>query len=219
MREYANAIQACLAARAIWEPGLAVLPGDYGQIQNGCFVRLGSVTDLGAKLLPHETTDEGKYQFSRGLDTRQGVSATTAVEWTGEVLSSLDWAGGAGVFLGASKSSLLSIADLGRIVREVLASAQWGFNWRLVRQVRILTGGVVALAGSSSAAGKLTLSSSIPANEANISAQVKRTDGFHFVHRGVSGAVYAQTVRLRPWLAHGAAPLDHQLYYDDNFDD
>lgn len=219
MREYAKAIQACLAARAIWEPGVAVVPGDYGTIQDGCFVRLGSVSDFGAKLRPNEVTDEGKYQFSRGLASRQGVAATTAVEWTGEVLSSLDWAGGAGVFLGASKSSLLSIADLGRVVRETLASKQWAFTWRLVRQVRTLTAGVIALGGDSATAGKLNLTSAIPAHEANVSAHVQRVAGFLFVHRGVSGAVYAHTVRLRPWLAHGAAPLDHELWYDDDLDD
>ncbi len=41
MREYANAIQSCLAARAIWEPGVAVVPGDYGQILDAVLCGLG----------------------------------------------------------------------------------------------------------------------------------------------------------------------------------
>jgi hypothetical protein len=219
MHEYAKAINACLAARAVWEPGDSVLPGDYGVIQHGCFVRLGSVADLGTNLVTHEIKNEGKYQFSRGLRSRQGMSATTAVEWTGEVLSSLDWAGGAGVFLGASKSSLLNIADLGRVVRETLTSKKWGFNWRLVRQVRTLTAGVIAVGGDAASAGKLSLTSIIPTHNANISADVERADGFLLLHRGVNGGVYVHTVRLRPWLSHGSAPLDHELWFDDDFDD
>jgi hypothetical protein len=109
--------------------------------------------------------------------------------------------------------------DLGRVVRETLASKQWGFNWRLVRQVRTFTSGAIALGGNSATKGKVVLTSEIPAQKANISAQGNRADGFLLVQRGVSGAIYAQTVRLRPWLAHGAAPLDHELWYDDDLDD
>ena len=219
MREYANAIQTCLAARAIWEPGARVVPGDYGQIVNGCFTRLGSVSELGAQLRPCEVTDEGKHQFSRGLSAQEGVSATTRVEWTGELLASLDWAGGAGVFLGAPKSSLFTITDLGRVVRETLATKRWGFAWRLVRQVRTLTGGAIVLGGNSAAAGRLSFEQNIPTQEASVSAKTQRADGFLLAQRGVTGAVYAHTVRLRPWLAHGSAPLDHELWFDDDLDD
>jgi hypothetical protein len=219
MRDYAKAIQTCLAARAIWAPGASVLPGDYGQIVNGCFVRLGCTSDLGARLRPPEVANEGKYLFSRGLHSRQDVSATTTVEWTGDAIASLTWAGGAGLFLGAAKSSILNITDLGRVVRETLTTGRWGFTWRLVRQVRNLSGGVIALGGNSAAAGRLHFSSETPVQEAGISAEVERSDGFVLVQRGVSGAVYVHAVRLRPWLAHGAAPLDHDLWYDDDLDD
>jgi len=219
MREYGDAILDCLTARGVWEPGESVVPGDYGQIEQGCFMKLGSVTQLGVKLEPHEETSEGKYEFSRGLDTQQSVSAKAKVEWTGEVISSIQWSGGAGLFLGASKSKLLTISNLGRVVRETLLAGGWGFNWRLVRQVRILNKGIVILGGNSSAAGKLLLSTESPGADAGVSAGVQRSDGFVYVQRDVNGAVYAHVVRLRPWLTHGAAPLDHELWYDDTFDD
>lgn len=219
MRDYGKAIQTCLAARAVWEPGTGVAPGDYGQILTGCFVRMGSVADLGIKLGAHEVAHEGRYEFSRGLSSKQSVSATTAVEWTGELLASIHWAGGAGVFLGAPTSDLLTIADLGRVVRATLATKQWGFAWRLVRQVRTLTRGIVVLGGNSATKGKLAFETEIPAHEAKVSADVTRADGFNLVQRGLSGAVYAHTVRLRPWLAHGSAPLDHELWYEDDLDD
>jgi hypothetical protein len=219
MREYANAVQDCLGARAIWEPGAAVYPGDYGQIVDGCFVRLGSTADLGARLRDPEIKHEGRFEFSRGISARVGVSATTAVEWTGEALSSLSWAGGAGVFLGGSDSHLLTIEDLGRVVREALSSKQWAFNWRLVRQVRTLTNGVVVLGGDATSAGKLALTSDIPLHSANVFTEGRHAQGFLLRRLGIAGAVYAHTVRLRPWLAHGAAPLDHELWYDDDFDD
>ncbi len=219
MNDYGKAIQTCLGARAVWEPGASVSPGDYGQILDGCFVRLGSLGELGVSLSPHEVVNEGRYQFSRGLSSQQGVSATTAVEWTGELLASINWAGGAGVFLGAPTSDLLTIADLGRVVRATLATKQWGFSWRLVRQVRTLTRGIVVLGGNSATTGKLALETEIPAPEAKISAGTSRASGFNLVQRGVTGAVYAHTVRLRPWLAHGSAPMDHELWYEDDLDD
>jgi len=219
MREYANAIQDCVAARAIWEPGVVVQPGDYGEIHAGCFVRLGSVSELGVRLRPAEVSDEGRFEFSRGVDARLGVSATTAVEWTGDAVASVDWAGGAGVFLGGSNSKLLTIADLGRVVREAISSQQWGFNWRLVRQVRALSEGVIILGGTSATAGKLVLNSKIPAHDGKLSADGRRSDGFLLMRRGLSGSVYAHTVRLKPWLTRGSVPLDHEVWYDDDFDD
>jgi len=201
MREYANAIQDCVAARAIWEPGVVVQPGDYGEIHAGCFVRLGSVSELGVRLRPAEVSDEGRFEFS------------------GDAVASVDWAGGAGVFLGGSNSKLLTIADLGRVVREAISSQQWGFNWRLVRQVRALSEGVIILGGTSATAGKLVLNSKIPAHDGKLSADGRRSDGFLLMRRGLSGSVYAHTVRLKPWLTRGSVPLDHEVWYDDDFDD
>lgn len=219
MHGYGKSIQTCLAARAVWEPGGNISPGDYGQILNGCFVRLGSVGELGVKLAPPELMSQNRYQFSSGLSSQQDVSATTAVEWTGELLASINWAGGAGLFLGAPTSALLTIADLGRIVRATLATKQWGFSWRLVRQVRTLTRGVVVLGGNSATKGKLDFQSEIPSLEARISAGTSHATGFSLVQRGVSGAVYVHTVRLRPFLTHGSAPLDHELWHEDDLND
>lgn len=219
MREYATAIQDCLGARAVWEPGTEVQPGDYGTIQDGCFVRLGSVTELGAKLRKPEVADEGKFEFSRGVDSHLGVSASTSVEWTGDVVASVDWRGGAGVFISGADSKLITISDLGRVVREALTSQKWGFSWRLVRQVRTLTNGAVILGGTTATAGKVALDSKVPAHHAAVSGEGRRADGFLLLRNGVSGSVYAHTVRLKPWLSHGSAPLDHELWFDDDFDD
>ncbi len=219
MRDYAKAIQTTLAARAIWEPGQTVIPGDYGIVQDGCFLRLGSVSEIGAKLQNFEVISEGKYEFSQGLSSSQMVSAATKIDWNGEVLASLDWSGGSGIFLGAPKSSLLGINELGRVVREALHSKSWQFNWRLVRQVRTMSKGVIAFGGNLAVAGKLVFDSQVPLTQTKASAQSKRSDGFVHVQHNINGAVYAHTVRLRPWLAHGAAPLDHELWYDDDFDD
>jgi hypothetical protein len=121
--------------------------------------------------------------------------------------------------LGAPTSDLLTIADLGRVVRATLATKQWGFSWRLVRQVRTLTRGIVVLGGNSATTGKLAIETEIPAPEAKISAGTSHASGFNLVQRGVTGAVYAHAVRLRPFLAHGAAPMDHELWYEDDLDD
>jgi len=177
---------AAVAARAIWEPGVSVQPGDYGKIQDGCFVRLGSISELGARLRHAEVSDEGRFEFSRGVDSQLSASATTAVEWTGDAVASVDWAGGAGVFLGGSKSKLLTLADLGRVVREALSSQKWGFNWRLVRQVRTMSDGTIILGGTSATAGRLLLNSRIPAHEARISTEGSRADGFLLMRRGLT---------------------------------
>jgi hypothetical protein len=97
-------------------------------------------------------------------------------------LISVDWAGGAGVFLGGSNSKLLTIADLGRVVREAINSQQWGFNWWLVRQVRTMSEGAIVLGGTSATAGKLVLNSKFPAHEAKLSAEGRRADGLCDLH-------------------------------------
>lgn len=217
--DYGKAIQRYLAARAIWEPGVRVEPGDYGQIQDGCFLRLGSVKELGTKLAPHEVVNEGRYQFSVGLSSQQGASATTAVEWTGDLLASINWAGGAGVFLAAPTSDIHTIADLGRVVRATLATKSWKFAWRLVRQVRSVNRGIIVLGGNSTTEGKLTFETEVPAHEGSIMAEHRHAAGFSLVKRDLIGAVYAHTVRLLPWLQHGSAPLDHELWYEDDLND
>lgn len=220
MRDYGNAILDCLSARGVWEPGESIRPGDYGQIVDACFVRLGSVADVGIHLGQPQVNTEGPYEFSRGFETQQQVSATANVEWTGEAISAIHWKGGAGLFLGSPKSQLLTISDLGQVVKETLQrKGWWKFNWRLVRQVRTVDNGVIALGGNSASSGRISLSATAPLHDGNVAAAVQRSDGFSLLRQAVNGAVYAQVVRLKPFLMHGAAPLDHSLWYEDVSDD
>jgi hypothetical protein len=219
MHAYSKAIQTCLAARAVWEPGELVMPGDYGVIRGGCFVRMGSVTDIGVRLSRDEVVKEEKYELSRKLASSETIKATTSVSWIGKALASVGWGGGEGVFLGAPSSELLTIPDLGRVVRDALSTERWGFSWRLVRQVRLFEHGVVVLADASSAEGRLNLESVVPTHEGSFHADTRERSGFTLIKKGITGAVYAHVVRLRPWLSHGAAPLDHELWYDDDLED
>lgn len=219
MRAYAKAIQATVAARAIWDPGTDIAPGDYGTIQDGCFFRLGSICELGINPGPPDIAEEQHYELSHSLYFNEDCRATTRIDWTGDQLTSIDWAGGAGLFLGAPKSSILALRELGVVVRSVLASRQWNFRWRLVREVRTLSNGVLVLGASSAGQGRVPLAPN--GTDASTLAPMRAAalSGFKLIRMEISGAVFAHTIRLRPWLSQGLAPLDHELWYEDDMDD
>jgi len=223
MKSYGKAFLRCLAVRAVWEPGENITPGDYGIKMNDCFVKLGSVAEFGIKYEPPELIEDSIYEFSSKLNTNVNASASAKSLWVGEGVSAIEWKGGTGLYIGAKNSKLLTITNLGALAKAILTSRKWGFNWRLVRQVRILDKGIVALVRSSTSAGTLRLSNVKLLDEtinAGLSTSALTASEFEYLREGVDGAVYVHCVRLKPFLTSGAAPLlDHELWYEDIYDD
>jgi hypothetical protein len=69
MKIYGKAFLNFLRARGIWEAGKNIIPGDYGIIIDECFVKLGSISELGVISEDPEETEDASFEFSTKLNS------------------------------------------------------------------------------------------------------------------------------------------------------
>lgn len=130
MKAFGTDIRRC----AVWEPGRYVAPGDYGKIEDGLWLRLGSIWDMVPR--PPES-------FSQTHTSRQEVKTIGSAE----VTSSHANVGGASISLAIkfkAKNSVFgraahcetkSLKDLQSIADWLVAAEVWDPTWTLVSEV------------------------------------------------------------------------------------
>ncbi len=152
-----------------WHPGTPVGLGDYGELRNGVFVRLGNIRDLRVAFSVRDDPTQDQITFSSQGKTEVTLAAAGAVA-TGmpvTVKASIDIAFGSekAVFFNASKCKYITITDLvalGKEIMRLFESDSWDRSWSIVTQVVEAASTTVVVSGSSSASVRLEALGDVP---------------------------------------------------------
>lgn len=208
---YMKAFHRDLSRIPVWEPGDSVDVADYGRIDRGQWLRLGSLTDLipdldqsllATREARRDQLSLGAHHSVEAAGSGEGKAASAAIN------AKVRFGDGNSLMLRAKGCVTQSLERLGRLAEAIAAAGVWDRRWTLVTQVQRAESFVVVAARSGS--GDVVVTAKSPAIldaflsgtvEAGADLTFRGASAAHFVGR--SGPISMNLVRIR-----GADPID-----------
>ena len=168
-KSYGRTIWRSLNEYAVWQPGSYVQIGDYGVMDNGCFKRIGNISEFIEDL----NFDLQKFQ-QESVTIKSDRSNDSWANLTAAVRLLIEYQKNFGVLLVIKDSQIESAINLQQLSSTIAGSEKWNRSWFLVTTLRkaseyslhISKGKSAAIEGSAKdieqfLQGNLQLSSSI----------------------------------------------------------
>lgn len=142
-KSYGNTVWKDLGEYAVWQPGDPVALGDYGYIQDGCFSRLGNVTQFIGNMAAatSQSNIEQKLVKSKGsIENKNSVNGLASLL--------LSFKRKHGVFLSAHKLQMSTYLDLTTLAARLASVPAWDRSWFVATTVREAESFVLLIAKS-----------------------------------------------------------------------
>lgn len=130
-KSYGSTVWKLLREYAIWQPGAPTALGDFGLIKEGCFERIGNISDYigDVAIKSKENTLDQMSLRSDSTWSREGKSGSN-------VAVTLEFKKSNGVLLSAKDVAVSSYLEMQRAGALIAASKDWDRSWFIVTSVR-----------------------------------------------------------------------------------
>jgi hypothetical protein len=134
---YMKAFGTDLRQVAVWEPGNKIELGDYGEVQDRRWVRLGSIWDLINDQKLRDSRTSTLEQLSLGSAQIVSGNSNNTIEGTsGKLGLTIKFSSDQSVFVRANNCKTRSLNSLQAIANNLAATGSWKKQWTFVNEIR-----------------------------------------------------------------------------------
>jgi hypothetical protein len=142
---------------ANWEPGTPLELGDYGLLNDDCFIHIGNIKDLGIKfnIRKDETKDNKSFASKGSTDIKFGVKGSVNIDGTVNTKATLELAFSSeeSVFFNAAECYFQMIEDkaaIGKSIMNLYKTKDWDRSWAIVTDIVQAGATTIAISGGKS---------------------------------------------------------------------